>query len=100
MGFGVSSYICFGDGLGGATIGGLGIERVDPMLNHNGRAVVATDNAGAKWPDVRANRAIDILNIGRRKVRDREHCSLRSCHRGQQSARADEGGGRATNQLT
>jgi len=41
------------------------------MLNHNGRIVVVTDNAGAERTEMRADRAIDMLDIGRRIVRRR-----------------------------
>jgi hypothetical protein len=70
------------------------------MLDLNGRVVVATDNAGAEWPDVRADCAIDMLNIGGPMTRNWERHRLGRCYRRQYNPRADEGGGRATDQLT
>ena len=46
------------------------------MLDLNGRVVVATDNAGAEWPDVRADCAIDMLNIGGPMTRNWERHRL------------------------
>ena len=68
------------------------------MLNYNGRIVVVTDNAGAERADMRADCAIDMLNIGRRIARNREHRSLGGGYGGQHSSRPDEGGGRAADQ--
>ena len=70
------------------------------MLNHNGRIVVVTDNAGAERADMRADCAIDMLNVGRRIARYREHRGLGGAYRGQDGARADEGGRKAADQLT
>ena len=101
VGFAVAARVCPGDRLGRATVCGLRIRSVDnAMLNHNGRIVVVTDNAGAERADMRADRAIDMLNIGRRIARRREHRGLGGADRGQHGAGADEGGREAADQLT
>jgi len=101
LGFAGAAPVCSGDRLSRATVYGLRIRSIDnAMFDYNGRIVVVTDNAGAERAEMRADRAIDILNTGRSIVRRREHCGLRGAYRGQHGARADEGGGDAADQLT
>ena len=101
VGFAGAAPVCSGDGLRRATVCGLRIRSIDnAMFNHDGRIVVVTDNAGAERADMRADCAIDMLNIGRRIVRHREHRGLGGADRGQDGARADEGGREAADQLT
>jgi hypothetical protein len=48
VGFAGAAPVCSGDRLRRATVCGLQIRSIDnAMLNHNGRIVVVTDNAGA-----------------------------------------------------
>lgn len=68
-------------------------------LNHHGRVIVVTQNAASQRPDMRADRAVDVLNIGRRIARNRGHHSLGGGYGSKQRPRADEGRDRATDHM-
>jgi hypothetical protein len=62
VGFSVAGPVCPGDGLRRATVSGLTVRSIDSaMLNHIGRIIVVTDNAGAQRADVRADRALRLI---------------------------------------
>lgn len=99
MDFAAAVAVRSGDGLGRAAVRALGIGSVGgATLDHGGMIVVA-EQAGAERSEMGADRAIDVLNIGRRKALSRELHRLGAGQRGQHCACAGDGGGRAADQL-
>ena len=62
------------------------------MLDHYGTRIVGAEDAPSERTDVRAERAIHMLNIGRGIASERQHCSLGGNYSGQHRCSPKKGG--------